>query len=285
MTRAAIVGSLGGLEVGDTAPVRLMGVLNVSPESFYGGSVATNLDDLARRAEAMAAEGADLLDLGARSTAPYRVADVSAEEEAQRLGAAVAAVRRAVGLPISADTQRELPARAALDAGAAAINDVSGLADDPELARLVAQYGGDLVVMARDLGPGQRAPIARVRARLASSVRRAMAAGVEAARVTVDPGIGFTTRAERSPADWNLSLLHDLTRLRQLGRPILIGVSRKRFIGQILGRDDPADRLTGSVAATAIAVFNGAHVVRTHDVAETLQAVRVAAALRNAASR
>ena len=283
--RGAIGGTIGGLAVGDAAPVRVMGVLNVSPESFYKGSVAADADDLARRAERMAAEGADLLDLGAMSTAPFLDGAVSAEEEADRLARAVAVVRRAVALPISVDTQRVLPARVALEAGARIVNDVSGLRDDPGLAGLVAAAGADLVVVARDLPPGRRPPIGRVVTRLRSSLRRAAAAGIDPRRVCVDPGIGFTTRAELPAGAWNLVLLGQLAGLRRLGVPVLVGVSRKRFIGTLLGGRRPEDRLFGSLAAAAVAVCNGAHVVRTHDVGPTLDAVRVASAIRGAGGR
>jgi dihydropteroate synthase len=276
-----IRGTLGGLAVGDEAPVRLMAVLNVSPESFYRGSVAADLDDLARRAEAAAAEGVDLLDVGAMSTRPWGDVAISADEEADRLGAAVARVRGAVSLPISADTQRAGPARAALEAGATIVNDVAGLHDDRQLAQLVAERGADLVVMARALPAGRGRPIVRVAARLRASLHRAAVAGIPPERVTIDPGIGFTVGAEIAAADWNLQLLRDLAYLRRLGRPVLVGLSRKAFIGRILGLDDPADRLTGSLAATAVAVANGAHVIRTHDVAATRQAVRIAEAIRH----
>ncbi|HEV8633650.1 MAG TPA: dihydropteroate synthase [Chloroflexota bacterium] len=275
-----IGGTLGGLAVGDAAPVRVMGVLNVSPESFYQGSVAADADDLARRAERMAAEGADLLDVGAMSTAPFLEAAIAAEEEADRLARAIAVVRRAVALPISVDTQRALPARVALEAGARIVNDVSGLRDDPGLAALVAAAGADLVVAARDLPPGRRPPLGRVVARLRSSLGRAAGAGIDLERVAVDPGIGFTTRAELPAGAWNLVLLRQLAGLRRLGRPVLVGVSRKRFIGTILGGRAPEERLVGSLAAAAVAVFNGAHVVRTHDVGPTLDAVRIASAIR-----
>src|SRR5687768_15659082 len=136
--RHLIHGTLGGLAIGDAHPVRIMGVLNASPESFYPGSIATDPADLSRRAEAMAHHGADLLDVGAMSTAPYKQTAIAADEEARRLAQAIAAVKRATDLPISADTQRALPARAAFDAGATIVNDVSGLADDPALAPLIA---------------------------------------------------------------------------------------------------------------------------------------------------
>jgi dihydropteroate synthase len=281
-----IRGQLGGLPIGDGLPVRIMGVLNASPESFYRGSVATEASELARRAEAMAHAGADLLDVGAMSTAPYLETAISADVEAGRLAGAVASVREAVDLPISADTQRALPARAAVDAGATIVNDVSGLADDPALGALVAAAGVDLILMARDTPPSRLTPIGGAAARLRQALARARAAGLVEARLTVDPGIGFTRQpGADAQATWNLAVLRDLARLRTLGRPILIGVSRKRFIGTILGRDDPGERLNGSLAATAVAVVNGAHVVRTHDVAATREVALVAAAIRDARAR
>jgi dihydropteroate synthase len=137
--------------------------------------------------------------------------------------------------------------------------------------------------MPRALPRGRRRPIVRVAARLRGSLRRAQLAGIPLERVTIDPGIGFTVNAEMSAADWNLQLLRDLAYLRRLGRPILVGVSRKGFVGRILGQPNPADRLVGSLAATAVAVANGAHVIRTHDVAATRQAVRIAEAIRRGA--
>lgn len=280
---SSIAGTLGGLAVGDDAPVRLMAVLNVSPDSFYPGSVAADLDDLARRAEAAARDGADLLDVGAMSTRPLQDTAISAAEEADRLAPAVARACSAAGLPVSADTQRAAVAAAALDAGATIVNDVSGLADDPALGPLVAARGADLVVMARDLPAGTNRPEVRTVAFLLRACERARRAGVARVRITIDPGIGFTVNAERSAADWNLRILRELAYLRRVGRPVLVGVSRKGFVGRILGLSDPTDRLIGSLAATAVAVANGAHVVRTHDVAATRQAVRIAEAIRHGA--
>lgn len=282
MSRTSIRGQLGGLEIGDDLPVRVMAVLNVSPESFYAGSVATATDEIARRAARHAADGADLIDVGAMGTAPYRSTAISEAEEADRLARAIVAVRSAVDLPISADTQRVRPASAAIEAGATIVNDISGLTDDRQLAGLVARSGVDLVLMARDLPPGRGSPIASVAGRLRQAIRRAVDAGVPPQAITIDPGIGFTTRAGLSPMAWNLRVLADLARLRRLGRPLLVGVSRKRFIGLILDQPQPDDRLVGSLAAAAIAVLNGAHVVRAHDPGATREAVQIAAAIRDA---
>jgi dihydropteroate synthase len=272
--------NLAGVEVGDGFPVRLVGAINVSPESFYAGSVAQSEAALARLAERMAAEGADLLDIGAMSTAPYLTTEVSEDEEARRLAAAVTAVRKRVSLPISADTRRSRPARAALDAGATVVNDVSGLRQDPAMAPLIAARASGAILMASETSPGAQEPVTTVRALLAQSLGLARAAGVPEERIVLDPGIGFFRQATIPWHAWDCEILQRLAELRALGRPILVGLSRKSFIGHLLGRPDPADRLPGSLAATAAAVLKGAHLIRTHDVGATREAIRVAEALR-----
>jgi dihydropteroate synthase len=271
---------LAGVEVGDGFPVRLVGAINVSLESFYAGSVAQSEASLARLAERMAAEGADLLDIGAMSTAPYLTTGISEEEEAHRLASAVTAVRKTVFLPISADTKRSAPARAALDAGATVVNDVSGLRQDPAMASLIATRASGAILMASEVSPGAQEPVPTVRALLAQSLGVARAAGVPEERVVLDPGLGFFRRAGIPWHAWDCEILRRLSQFRALGRPILVGLSRKSFIGHLLGRQDPADRLPGSLAATAVAVLNGAHLVRTHDVGATRDAIRMAEALR-----
>jgi dihydropteroate synthase len=271
---------LGGVEIGDGFPVRLMGAINVSPESFYAGSVAASEAALARLAEQMAADGADLLDVGAMSTAPYLATEISEEEEARRLASAIAVVRKTVSFPISADTKRSGPARAALDAGAQVINDVSGLRWDPRLASLIATRAGGAILMASGAAPGAQDPVATVQGLLEESLRAARAAGVPEERIVVDPGIGFFRQAAIPWHAWDCAILRQLQELRALGRPVLVGLSRKSFIGHLLDRSDPADRLPGSLAATAVAVLNGVHLIRTHDVGATRDAVRMAEALR-----
>jgi dihydropteroate synthase len=271
--------TLAGLSVGGDAPVRIMAALNVSPESFYGGSVhgdAAALRDAARRA---VEDGADLIDLGARSTAPYGRTAVSDDEEVRRMRWAVEVVTGAVTIPVSADTTRAVVAAAALAAGARVINDVSGLRADPAMADLAAQGDGVVLTAAPDGGP-DAAPLALVRRALADSLARAAAAGIAEEAIVLDPGIGFFTASATPPGELNCAVLRDLGALADLGRPLLVGVSRKRFIGTLTGRADPADRLAGSLAAAAAAVLRGAAMIRTHDVAATRDAVRVAAALR-----
>lgn len=277
--------TLGGVAVGAGAPVIVMGALNVSPESFYRGSIHLAADDLWRAAAAMVEAGAALIDVGARSTAPYLVNAVGVDEERERLARAVEVLAAKLPVPISADTPHAAPARAALEAGARVINDVSGLAD-AALARLVAEHEVGLLAMASPAGSDRAAamaPLAQVRARLADIVRRARAAHIAEERLVLDPGIGFF---REGPVPWHLrdaEVLAGLATLAELGRPLAVGVSRKSFVGAITGRSSPAERLAGSLAATAIAVWNGAALIRTHDVAETLDAVRVAERLRRAA--
>lgn len=278
---------LGGVAVGGEHPVAVMGAINVSPESFYSGSVARDRDDLVRRAAAMVEAGAVLIDVGARSTAPYLAADVPEEEERGRLARAVEALAGRCGVPVSADTSRAAVARAALDAGAAVINDVGGLRD-PALAGLVAGRGAAAILMASPPagrprpGDGEE-PVAVVRDLLEAALGRARAAGIAEERVVLDPGIGFFRTGTRPWPEWDVAVLAGLADLRGLGRPLAVGVSRKSFLGAITGRE-AGDRLAASVAAAALAVLGGAALVRTHDVAEAVDAVRVAERVRRARS-
>jgi len=269
------------VHLGDGLPVVVIGALNVSPGSFYSGSVVTKADDLLRAAERMAREGASLLDVGAMSTAPYLSGSISASEEAERLGWAVGILVSKLGVPVSADTSRAEPARAALQAGASIINDVRGLTGDPALASLVAGADAGVILMASERGgaEGER-PVDTVLDLLEESMRIAAQAGIPGERVVVDPGIGFFRRRGIAWHEWDCEILAALGRLRALGRPICVGVSRKSFIGEIAGEPDPGRRLPGSLAAVAAAVLGGAHVIRAHDVAETVQAARVAESIR-----
>jgi dihydropteroate synthase len=277
----APVSVLAGVAIGGDHPVRVMAAINVSPESFFTDSV--RLDDGALRAAAQqaAAEGADIIDIGARSTAPYLHTDVPLEEEVRRMSRAVELVAAAVRVPISADTTRAAVAAAALAAGARIINDVSGLRADAAMADIAAQ-GEGVVLMALPDGEASGAPIAQVRQLLSDSVARAQRAGIGHGEIVLDPGIGFFTRAGVPATEFSCAVLARLGALADLGCPLLVGVSRKSSIGHLTGRTDPADRLAGSLAAAAVAVYNGAAIIRTHDVAATRDAVRVAEAIRRA---
>jgi dihydropteroate synthase len=276
---------LAGLEIGDGRPVALVGAINLSPESFYAGSVSASRDTLLRTAEAMVIAGAALLDVGAMSTAPYRDGAIEAAREADRLGDAIQTLVAKLDVPVSADTSRTEPARAALQAGARVINDVRGLTGDPALARLVAESGAGLILMASERGghEAEGSPTETVLALLGESLVLAAQAGIPADRIAVDPGLGFFRRRGMPWYDWDCAVLAGLGELRALGRPICVGASRKSFIGALdPTADDPADRLPGSLAAAAAAVLGGAHLIRTHDVAATRQAVRVAEGIARA---
>jgi|RhiMethySRZTD1v2_1073278.scaffolds.fasta_scaffold02769_10 dihydropteroate synthase len=287
---------VAGVTVGPGSPVAVMGVINVSPESFHAGSVYRGDEAVLRAALSMVEAGASLVDIGARSTAPYLANAIDEGEETARLVHAVGLLAAKLPVPVSADTPRPGPARAALEAGARVINDVSCLRD-PALARLVATHGASLVLMAapaaetvtprmaarpRRSAASRRSPVAVVRSLLAAGLRRARAAGIPARRIVVDPGIGFFRDEAVAWPEWDLRVLAGLSALRTLGRPLAVGVSRKSFLGAVLDRADTADRLAGSLAATAIAVVQGAALIRTHDVAETRDAVAVAQRLRQA---
>jgi len=274
---------LGGVTVGDGLPVAIIGVLNVSPESFYAGSVHPDPDDLLRAADDMVAAGAVILDVGARSTAPYLPTAISEAEEADRLAAAIRRLADKCAVPLSADTSRAAPARAALDAGAAIVNDVTGFHGDPAVAALVAARGAG-VILATDAAAATRAggadPIETVLRALAESLAEARHAGVPDERIVLDPGIGFLRAGPRPWYERDAAVIARLDRLRVLGRPLCVGVSRKSFIGVLTGRAEPAKRLAGSLAATTVAVLRGAALIRAHDVAETRDAVRLSEALR-----
>ena len=271
--------NLAGVEVGDGFPVRVMGALNVSPESFYHGSVAIGRRAVRKQALRMVEEGADILDVGAMSTAPYLQGAISEREEEQRLTAAIAALRGIVDIPISADTQRSRVAAAALAAGAAIINDVSGLRADPEMAAVARQAQG-VVLMAAERGASVQRPMRMIVGLLRGCLRRARQARIPRRRIVLDPGIGFFRRAAVPWYELDCTVLHKLGRLRQLGQPLLVGVSRKSFIGKLTQKTNAEERLAGSLGATALAVYNGAAIVRTHDVAATVDVVRVAEAIK-----
>jgi dihydropteroate synthase len=249
-----------------------MGIVNVTPDSFSGDGVLDR-DTAVARGLAMAEAGADIVDVGGESTRPGHTA-VSAEEEVNRAIPVVSALARA-GLTVSIDTSKLEVAERAADAGAAIVNDVWGLRRSPGIARLAAERGLGLVLMHNQDGtdyPGDL--VAAVRAALTQSLATALGAGVAAERIVVDPGIGFGKTAEQ-----NLVVLRRLGELRELGQPILVGVSRKSYLGRLFGQDMPM-RAWGTAAAVTASILRGADIVRVHDVPEMVAVVRVAEALR-----
>jgi dihydropteroate synthase len=256
-----------------------MGVLNVTPDSFSDGGKYSALDQALSRAMAMAEEGAGLIDVGGESTRPGAEA-VGAEEEIRRVAPVIEALAKRVSLPISVDTSKPQVMSAALHAGASMINDVRALRE-PGALEAAAKSAAAVCLMHMQGEPRtmQQEPqygdvVAEVRAFLQERLERCRAEGIANERLLIDPGVGFGKRLEH-----NLTLLASLPALLELRAPLLIGVSRKSMFGTLLGR--PVDeRLAGGLAAATAAVLAGASVVRVHDVRETVDAVRFAAALR-----
>lgn len=270
---------LGGVEVGGGLPVRIVGAINVSPESFYKGSVAENVDASIEMAGSMADGGADVIDVGGMSTAPYLETLVPLEEEEKRVVEAIRALSGSLDLPISVDTQRASVARAALEAGARIVNDMTGLKGDPDMAAVVAEYEASAVICAHGKVTDPRDPVLEARRLLRESLELAEGAGIPLSRIVVDPAVGFFRDTGIPWYQRDAAVISGVGRLGVLSRPVLIGASRKSFIGAIAGVERPEDRLSGSLAAAAVAVFAGTHAIRTHDVPETVQAVRIAGAL------
>ncbi|WXG40917.1 MAG: dihydropteroate synthase [Candidatus Freyarchaeum deiterrae] len=271
------VANFGNVKIGDGFPVRIFAALNVSPESFYKDSVRTSPKEIMEYALKLIEEGADYIDLGAASTAPpqiYNTQFVSEEAELKRIVEAVNAIREVTDFPISVDTQRAKVAEAALNKGANAVNDVSGFKTDPKLPKVVAEYNAPAILMAAMEKPGDAQKISEVRESLKSSLQISSEAGIDQMKIIIDPGIGFG-----KPYESDLALVRDLIRLKTLQKPIMVAVSRKSFIGRVLNLKNPEERLNGSLAATAIAVFNGANAIRTHDVKQTKETVKVAEAI------
>lgn len=257
----------------------ILGVVNVSPESFFGGSVAQGEEAVAARAADLHAAGADALDIGARSTAPYLDTEVPLEVEAERMALAVRAARAACPLPISADTTSAEVARAALLAGADCINDVSGLRADRAMAGLLAEMGCGAILMARESEATFREgeePAATVSRLLSESLSIASEAGVARERIALDPGIGFFRGRSVVWHSWDLAVLRSCREFRhRFGLPLVVGASRKSFIGALLGRPAPEDRLAGSLAVAAWCALEGVDMLRVHDARETSDAVRM----------
>ena len=265
--------------------VLLMAVLNVTPDSFSDGGRFSDPDRAVAEALKMIGEGADILDIGGESSRPGAQA-ISVDEELERVVPIVAELAGRVRVPISIDTTKAEVARRCLDLGASIINDISALRHDPEMAEVVRQYGAGLILMhmrgepaTMQLNPSYTDVIDDVCDFLRSRIEAAIAWGIDRERIAVDPGIGFGKRVED-----NLALLGQLASLTGLGRPIVIGPSRKGFLGTLLGRP-VLEREWGTAAAVAAAVLNGAHVVRVHAVAQMRDVVRVSQAIRAAGQR
>jgi dihydropteroate synthase len=261
----------------------VMGVLNVTPDSFSDGGHFFDAARARARAEEMAAEGADIIDVGGESTRPGG-APVAAREELRRVVPVVEALAGRVSVPVSVDTTKAAVARAALGAGAEIVNDISGLRFDPAVADEAARAGAGLVLMhSRGTHETLHAlpPVADIMAEVAGGLRLSIAEaerrGVARASIALDPGVGFGKSQEQ-----NVELLARLDQLARefAGFPLLVGTSRKRFVGALTGGAPPAERLHGTMASVAAAILRGAHVVRVHDVRAAVETARVADAIK-----
>lgn len=268
---------IGNREFDTENGVYVMGILNVTPDSFSDGGRWLERDAALRQAAKMAAEGAAIIDIGGESTRPGH-RPVGAEEEAARVLPVIAAVKRETGLPVSVDTYRHETARLALEAGADMINDIWGLRyDGGEMARLIAQSGAACCLMHNRKSAEYRDFMPELLEDLRGTLDLAAAAGIARERIILDPGIGFAKSCEQ-----NLTAMHRLDELAALGCPVLLAASRKSVIGLSLGLP-VQERLEGTLATTAIGVLQGATFVRVHDVKENLRAARMALAIRREA--
>lgn len=263
-----------------------MGIINASPESFYKKSVKRG-QKISNAAKKMESEGADFIDVGGMSTAPYLSTLISEREEERRVTCAIRQIQNATNIPISVDTCRASVARAALEMGAEIINDISGLKYDPLMVRVVEKYRPPLILCAH----GRSASgdlLEQTKSLLKQSIALAKSAGADDDKIVVDPAIGFFRKRAQGPfytkitGDWarrDLQVLENIQSIK-MGRPVLISVSNKSFIGKIIQLEDPNERVFGSLTAEAISVINGADIIRTHNVEQTRQVVSIAQKVR-----
>ena len=278
------VNKLGTVPVGNSNTVRIMGILNTSPESFYKKSISISKQRIVDTVHRMEDEGADFIDVGGMSTAPYLSTMVSEKVEASRIIKAIKIIQRISNLPISVDTCRAMVAREALELGVDIINDVTGLKYDPIMPKIIEKYCPSLVLCAfsKKLTIGNQ--LLKTKNLLKASLEIAKSANIPRTKIVLDPAIGFFRKKGRGViftkinSDWvkrDLLILKNLKSFK-LNAPILVSVSNKSFIGKILKKENPTDRLSGSLAAEIVSVLNGADLIHTHNVGQTKNAVAVA---------
>ena len=284
---------LGNVHVGNSNPVRIMGILNTSPESFYKKSISTSRQRIVNAVHRMEDEGADFIDVGGMSTAPYLSTMVSEKTEASRIIKAVKIIQQASNLPISVDTCRSVIAREALELGVDIINDVTGLKYDHMMPKIIEKYRPSLVLCAYSKKTITGNQLLKTKYLLRESLEIVKSAKISRTKIVLDPAIGFFRKKGRNSfftkinSDWvqrDLLVLKNLKSIK-LNNPILVSVSNKSFIGKILKKENPSDRLAGSLAAEVVCVLNGADIIRTHNVCETREAVTVAQKLSKTGKR
>jgi dihydropteroate synthase len=271
--------------VGNNAPVRVMGIINVSPESFYKGSVLTRFEEIAKAAQSMEDMGASLIDIGAMSTAPYLQTLIPLNQEARRMVDAVKAVKVGCNLPIVADTPRSAVAKEAIEAGADAVNDISGLKFDANMATIVADTKTPIILGAYGGSSMHTWQISATKKLLRESLAISRQAKIAENKVIIDPSIGFFRSEGKNPfftkiqgAEFyirDIEAILNLTKLKNFQKPICVSVSRKSFIGHLLNLKTE-DRLVASIVAEIKSVKNGANIIRTHDVSQTIHGLMMA---------
>jgi dihydropteroate synthase len=259
-----------------------MGILNVTPDSFSEGGLYFDKSAAIKRAIQMVEDGADIIDIGGESTRPG-AESVTVEEELRRTIPVIEALAKGVKVPMSIDTYKSEIAKRALDAGASMVNDVSGLRFDPEMPDVVSGYKVPVVIMhikgrPKDMqqNPVYEALIPEIMDYLREGIKIARQSGISEDKIIIDPGIGFG-----KTFDHNLCIIKHLREFTFLEKPILIGPSRKAFIGNILGNVSPTERLEGTAAAVAVSIINGANIIRVHDVKEMVKVAKIADAIKN----
>lgn len=275
---------LGPVSVGGSNPVRIMGILNTSPESFYKKSIKTNKQQITQTVKEMEKDGADFIDVGGMSTAPYLSTLISEKLEIRRLKHAVNIIQNISNLPVSVDTCRANVARELLNHGVEIINDISGLKYDKKMINVISNYNPSLVLCAFSKNRIVGDTVPRTKKLLKESMTLAKSAGISSKKIVLDPAIGFFRKKGRGPfftkinSEWfqrDLTVLCNLKKIKQ-GQPILVSVSNKSFIGKVLHQNQNlADRLAGSLATEILSVINGVDIIRTHNVKETKQVVSI----------
>ena len=274
---------LGSISVGNSNPVRIMGILNLSPESFFKKSIATSKETIIRKTREIEEQGADFIDIGGMSTAPYLKTIIPQKKESYRITKAIKIIQGISNIPISVDTCRSEVAKSALELGVEIINDISGLKYDKEMRKIVEKYDPSLILCASSKNLVKGNQLSQTKNLLRESIKIAKSAHISTDHIVVDPGIGFFRKKgkgkffTRINSDWvkrDLLILNNLSKIK-LNYPVLVSVSRKSFIGNLLQTDNPNERLYGSLAAESIAVLNGADIIRTHNVQETKEVVSI----------
>jgi len=287
------VNRLGNVSVGGTNPIRIMGILNTSPESFYKKTIVTKKQSQGKLIRKIVDDGADFIDIGGMSTAPYLSTLVTEKIESKRILQAIKRIQQLCNLPISVDTCRASVAKDALEQGVEIINDISGLKYDKKMVNVIEKYHPSLILCAfsKKLVTGNQ--INKTKDLLKQSLVLAKSANIPIKKIVLDPAIGFFRRTGKGPfftkinSDWlerDLLMLNNLRSIK-MKQPLLVSVSNKSFIGKLLNIENISERLFGSVVAEAMTVLNGADIIRTHNVRETKDSVILVQSLAQKKSR